>query len=94
MDWGFKHEEAWGHVHELTGGFKDEIMLGGKFESINALAISLALAGNFGFNFGIEIQHSLINLIINNSLIVKKHKLEVAGKETEARRIDFIELIF
>jgi len=74
MDWGFKREEAYGHVHELTGGFKDEIMLGGKFESIDAVAIGISAAAAFDWNFLFKLEGSLINILVDE-LVIKKHKI-------------------
>jgi type VI secretion system secreted protein VgrG len=74
MDWGFKHEEAYGHVHELTGGFKDEIMLGGKFESIDAVAIGISAAAAFDWNFLFKLEGALINILVND-LVIKKNKI-------------------
>ena len=84
-EWEVNH---FGNKFQLTGGAQEEIACGGKvevfgggkFESLNAIAISMALAGNFGFNFGLEIQKSLINIISDKISIKKKQtKIENSG---------------
>ena len=60
-----------GNKFQLTGGASEEIFYGGKFESINALAIAAAV---FDWNFLFKLEGSLINILVDD-LVIKKRKI-------------------
>jgi type VI secretion system VgrG family protein len=74
-EWYLWHKiEGFVGLHESLSFANDfQLFVGMKEEISLAITLGLALAGNFSFNFGVDIQKSLVNII--------DEKLEIANKK-------------
>jgi type VI secretion system secreted protein VgrG len=90
MNWGFKSEFNTGHVHEFTGGFKDEILLGGKFESIDAISLALALSAVIDIGF-FKFDRSAIE-VGESEVEVKKVTAKLNKQAAKIKCIDSIDI--
>jgi hypothetical protein len=81
-EWEVNH---FGNKFQLSGGATEEIFYGGKFESINAVAVGISAAAAFDWNFLFKLEGSLINILVDK-LVIKKNtiaKIENSGVDVE-----------
>ena len=90
-EWEVNH---FGNKFQLSGGASEEIFFGPfKFESINAVAVGIAAAAAFDWNFLFKLEGSLINILVDD-LVIKKNKIaEIKKKGVGCTLVQAAEII-